>query len=102
MIYCYTYRQLTCRNLEVNSVSYVSQQKGSPWLTALEIIHNSSCLLEFSEGYGIQILMRLVPGPPGVELVGHSYSCDFCKSLLKTFLASNPPRLSVDENYPRS
>ena len=28
--YCYTYRQLTCRNLEVNSVSYVSQQRVSP------------------------------------------------------------------------
>ena len=23
------------------------------------------------------MLMRLVPGPPGVESVGHSYCCDF-------------------------
>ena len=31
----------------MNSVSYVSQQRGSPWLSALEIFHNNSCLLEF-------------------------------------------------------
>ena len=43
IMYCYTYRQLTCRNLEVNSVSYVSQQRGNPWLSALEIFHNNSC-----------------------------------------------------------
>ena len=46
--------------------------------------------------------MHLVPGSPGVELGGHSYCCDFGKSLLKTFLASNPPRFSIDGNYPRS
>ena len=28
-------------------------------------------------------LMRLVPGPPGVELGGHSYCCDFGKHLVK-------------------
>ena len=46
--------------------------------------------------------MRLVPLPPGVELGGHSYCCDFGKSLLKPFLASDPPRFSINENYPRS
>ena len=31
----------------VNSVSYVSQQRESPWLSAFEIFHNNSkCLLE--------------------------------------------------------
>ena len=28
--------------------------------------------------------MRLVPGPPGVKLGGHSYCCDFGKSFLNT------------------
>ena len=28
------------------------------------------------------ILMRLVPGPPGVVVEDHSYCCDFGKSLL--------------------
>ena len=27
--YCYRYRQLTRKNLEVNSVPYISQQRGS-------------------------------------------------------------------------
>ena len=42
------YRQLTCRNLEVmNSVSYVSEQRRSPWLSALEIFRSNSCLLVY-------------------------------------------------------
>ena len=41
--------------------------------------------------------MRLVPGPPGVELGCHSYCCDFGKVFLKTFLAFNPPRVSIYE-----
>ena len=44
----YTYRQLTCQNLEVSEFSFLrSQQRGSPWLSPLEIFHNNSCLLEF-------------------------------------------------------
>ena len=31
----------------------------------------------------------------------HSYCRDFGKSLLKTISAPNPPRFSIDENYPR-
>ena len=48
------------------------------------------------------ILMRLVLGPPDVESGGHSYRCDFGKSLLKIIFSSNPPRFYVDENYLRS
>ena len=33
----------------MNSVSYVSQQRRSPWLSALEIHYNNSCLLELRE-----------------------------------------------------
>ena len=45
-MYCYRYRQLTRKNMEMSSVPYVSQQRGSPWLSALEIFHNNSSLLE--------------------------------------------------------
>ena len=38
---------------------------------------------------------------PGVDSDDHSYCCDFDKSLLKLFSASNPHRFSIDENYPR-
>ena len=46
-VYRPTWRELTWRNLEVMKlVSYVSQQRGSPWIDAFGIFHNDSCLLE--------------------------------------------------------
>ena len=33
-------------HVDMNSVSYVSPQRRSLWLSALEIFHNNSCLLE--------------------------------------------------------
>ena len=73
----------------VNTVSYVSQQRGSPWLFASKIFHNISCLLELR---GVYILMHLVQGYHGVESGVHSYCCDFGKSLLNntTWLWSSP------------
>ena len=34
----------------VNLVSYVRQQRGSPWLNAFGIFRNNSCLLELQGG----------------------------------------------------
>ena len=85
IMYCYRYRQLTRKNLEVNSVPYVCRQRGSPLLSALEIFLNNSCLLELrGQWYLDTHALSLVPGPPGVESGAHSYCCDFCKLLLDT------------------
>ena len=46
--------------------------------------------------------MRLVPGPPGVELGGHSYCCDSGNDIPRQGSNPYPPRFSIDENYPRS
>ena len=47
-MHCYSYPRLIVETWKwVNLVPYVSQQRGSPWLSALEIFHNISCLLEF-------------------------------------------------------
>ena len=48
------------------------------------------------------ILICLVLGPPGIKTGGHSYCCDFDKSLFKPRQGSNPFRFSIDENYARS
>ena len=46
----------------MNSVSYVSQQRGSPRLSALAIFHNNSCLLEL-RGVGYLDTHVFSPGP---------------------------------------
>ena len=66
----------------VNLVSYVT--KKNDWLSAFGIFHNNSSLLELrgvwypSMQYcNVIVLMRLVPGPPGIAWGGHSYFCYF-------------------------
>ena len=50
IVYCYTYRQLTCRNLEVSEFTFLRKStKRKPWLSALTIFDNNSCLLELKK-----------------------------------------------------
>ena len=46
----------------MNSVSFVSQQRGSRWLSAFEIVHNNSCLLEL-QGVGYLNTNAFSAGP---------------------------------------
>ena len=46
------------------------------------------------------ILMLFVPEPPGVESGGHSYCCDFCKSLLKTTTMLQSSKKLLIKHYP--
>ena len=48
-----TYQQLTCRNLKVSEFGLRKSTKRSRWLSALEIFHNNSCLLEI---WGVEYL----------------------------------------------
>ena len=55
--------------LTASSCDPLSQQRGSPWLSALEILHNKSCFLELS-GVGYYVLTRLVlPGSSQVVII---------------------------------
>ena len=57
---------------------FLSNQR---FVSSYIVIHIDNLLVEIWK-YGIYLLVRLVPGPPGVELGGHSYH--FGRSLLNT------------------
>ena len=68
----------------MNSVSYVSQQRGSPGLSAFKIFRSSSCLLELRRGMVSRYLCVKSRALPGSSTSGHFYCYDFGKSLLDT------------------
>ena len=74
----------------MNSVSNVSQKRWNLWLSALEIFHNNSCLLE---SRGVRYLDTFTSSPvtSRVELIAHCYICDF--TLISYFLGHDCLRL---------
>ena len=100
--------KLSWRNLEVSECSFLRKStKRKSLIDAFGIFHDNIYLSELRrvwyQATEYTILSRNYTHAfsLGVESDDHSYCCDFDKSLLKLFSASNPLRFSIDENYPR-